>query len=154
LHLTSERGRNPEVTRAKQLTALFSALPQQGDALIMGDFNFGDDCEVSALCHSFSLASDELWILVLMLSLLIICSQALSPYVASLESKPAVGIAPLWDVYRMLCPLEEGLTFDPLTNTMAAITTRSGKSRRFDRLLLRSQYDPAVMSPRCFPLYI
>lgn len=43
------------------------------------------------------------------------------------------------DVWKVLHPLEQGYTFDPRHNTLAALTSMSGKAARFDRILLRSQ---------------
>ncbi|MBD1920305.1 DUF504 domain-containing protein [Microcoleus sp. FACHB-831] len=42
------------------------------------------------------------------------------------------------DVWKELHPLEEGYTFDPHRNTLAAIMTISNEAARFDRILLRA----------------
>jgi poly(A) polymerase len=42
------------------------------------------------------------------------------------------------DAWKALRPGEAGLTYDPSRNSMAAITTSSGRSQRMDRVLVRS----------------
>lgn len=52
------------------------------------------------------------------------------------------GLPPQWsqfvDVWPSLYPTQAGYTFDPQRNAMAAETTSSGRSRRIDRVMLRS----------------
>lgn len=50
------------------------------------------------------------------------------------------------DVWRQLNPTDPGYTYDPIFNTMAAVTTTYGKKNRFDRLYLTvmSEWRPIV----------
>jgi poly(A) polymerase len=50
------------------------------------------------------------------------------------------------DVWTTLHPGDPGFTYDPSRNAMAALTTRSGQSQRFDRVLVRSP--PGRLMPR------
>ena len=101
LHLTSNRARNAVETRAKQLAALRIFLAAAGvpetPAVVLGDFNFGDEGNEGA---------------------------ALSAYV---------------DAWRALLPDYPGLTFDPGTNALAAITSLTGRAARDHRILVRSR---------------
>jgi len=42
------------------------------------------------------------------------------------------------DIWKQLFPLDPGFTFDPETNILAKLTSRSGKQRRLDRVMVRS----------------
>ena len=93
VHLTSDRGRDAAVRRAEQLHLLVSGL--SGDALIIGDLNFGDE-------YTEPMLSDFL------------------------------------DVWPALNPGHPGITYDPGENALAAEMSPGSRTRRLDRVLLRS----------------
>ena len=50
------------------------------------------------------------------------------------------------DAWKTLYPSDPGFTFDPSTNVLAKLTSRSGIPRRLDRILIRSDFiHPTVM---------
>ncbi len=60
-----------------------------------------------------------------------------------LEDLEATGFVDVWPSLR---PGDKGFTFDPSRNTLAALTTTSGQSKRLDRILVRSSTSRLVPS--------
>ncbi len=54
------------------------------------------------------------------------------------------------DIWRQLNPTDPGYTYDPVANTMAAVTTTYGKKNRFDRLYLTAMSEWRPISCELF----
>lgn len=58
------------------------------------------------------------------------------------ESRDLIEAAGLRDPWRELLPEDPGFTYAPAENTLAALFSRSGQARRFDRVLSRGAFVP------------
>jgi len=98
IHLSSDLAKDFLNQRIKQLGEIFKYCKKFKNAILMGDFNFGDG-----------------------------------------EEPDKVEWGDFKDIWKMLKPQDVGYTFDPITNILAKLNSVSGKRRRLDRILLKSE---------------